>query len=271
MWNSLIKNARTYATIVAGAGLARVGGGIAGGAASAIGVGGTAVGAAGVGIVALAVVGAAFAVSGALAEWPALMVVITGSIDSLMESLIPLGDAFGRLTAEGSAFNLVGAGIILVFGGLMANLVSFVDGLTLAIDAFGTFIRIVGVGVRSLVLQANALAQGNISGQGKISQRSNAKINALAQGFIDRNIAGAGASDEFEEGLRAYFDNKGKGGVDGLDKVATSPNGDVNINGPITIKQKVEQNADPARVLSSWRDVLERTIRFKDGAAPERR
>ena len=255
MWDNLIANARTYASIVGGASLAKGVGSVAG----AAGVGVTGVGAAGLAVVSVAIVGAALAVSGALEQWPSLMVGIAESGDRLWESLLPLGEAFGRLSAEGSLLNVVGAAIVVVFVAMVDKVTQTVQVLTFAVDAFGTFIRIVGVGMQSLVQQAFAFASGDLAGVSAASQTGNTAITNLMQGFIDRQLERKSARK-----------GEAPGGEDGLGDLPTSSS-ITNINGPINVKMKVEQNADPARVLTSWKEVLERAVRFKDGAAPERR
>ena len=256
MWDNLIANARTYASIVGGASLAKGVGSVAG----AAGVGVTGVGAAGLAVVSVAIVGAALAVSGALEQWPSLMVGIAESGDRLWESLLPLGESFGRLSAEGSLLNIVGAAIVVVFVALIENMITAAAVINVAIDAFGTFIRIIGNEMLTLVNVARAWALGDAMGGFLAGQAGQKKTANLIQGFRDRRAEQASARK-----------GEAPGGEDGLGGLPTTGVGDTIINGPINVKMKVEQNADPARVLTSWKEVLERAVRFKDGAAPERR
>ena len=183
MWDTLIGQAKTYATIVAGASLAQMaapGGGVSGmarrgraGAFSAAGAAGTAflsgggllggswavirTGVATLGRVATRAAGPVALFSAVVAGVAGAAREYAGAAEWAMEggrqlwaSIVQLGDSFAMMTGHGSALNLVGAAVIGILGGLARGLSWVVRAGSAAVTVVGFLIRYFGVFVRAL-------------------------------------------------------------------------------------------------------------------------
>lgn len=295
LWDRLIEKAGTYAAIVAGASIAQAlpalpgtpggkGAGGAGGLLSRVtGFGGAAAGGAGAGgggfMAALRGLGGVFVraagpiaivtallmgVAGAFTEFPGLLIMLKDAGMGLMEALGNIANSFGFLTGQGSALNLVGAGVLLLFTGLAKALTLVANGIALVIDALGILVSLMGDVFRFATTGVAGLVQlltGDKEGAFETTRGLEAELARSAEtrkaavDDINRILFGAGKdkAGAGEDGAAV----PGVGGVGGV-----SAPGTVNNIGSINVQVKAEVNEDPARVASAFDEVLDGLRRF---------
>lgn len=188
------------------------------------------------------------AVGGALRQWPTLMAWIAAKGEMIATTLGKVGGAFGTLTADGSALNLVGGALVGTFGGLVTVLDLVLRGIGSLVVGLGVVLQALGEGARLLYY--------SVTGQGGEALNSS---DRLAKVFVD-------GADRLK-GLWTFSDAAGakkddgsgdaKGGTGKLSKAPVT-----NINGPVKFELKVEQNADPARVMVAFEEGVDRLRRF---------
>jgi len=259
VWETLVDHAGTYAAIVAGVSVARVGIGAGMGVATAAKVGGTsgvmgALGLGGLGAlgtalpavgVALVAVGAlAGGVMGALRDLPQVGAWISGIIGEIIGSLWMLGDAFGSLFEAGTVLNMAGLGLIFIFGGLLIAVNWLIPALSTVIRIFGLFLGLVADGI----LQIGAIVSGDIGKARAIAMTTDARMKA----------AWADIDSYWAENKPPEVPGEGEDGQGS----PTTPNNNTYID-KVEVKVDAEVNADPARVAVAWSEILEKVERHR--------
>ncbi len=287
LWDNLISKAGTYAALIAAAGLTPS---VAGGAMSAGrkfretrndfrelmlmsggGGGGAAVAArgalAGVGASALGPLLAVFAalaiailsLKGALAEGGVMVAFVKHEITDLFDSCRKLGDTFGMLTREGSAFNSLGDILLFLFGGIVGAADLLVRSLSTVVLAFGMLFNV----ATAFAAGVYSMATGDMGG---VSDARTALKGLMSEGkgrFKDiwSDWGGKKNSKVTDDERFGSHGMRLNGGT-----VPSGPQTNVHLNGPITIAVKAEVNADPTRVAYTIGSVLEQLGRNRQQA-----
>jgi len=314
MWDTLIERAGTYAQITAAAGAVHLLGGasgvgaigqrLAGGATRVVSTAGAAAGAGG-GIAGLftaaragltPLVQAAGRLAGPLALVTLLVTGVTGAFQEytgvaqfvmdqgagLWESLVQLGESFASLSGEGSALNIVGAGLLGTVGALAWGLARIVDVASLAVLAVGALVRAVGHMVRFIGRAAGALFSDETVAN-VLAEEGQGLRNAFAD-MVDGmgRVTGLGPSEDFGFG--------GMGPLVGSDETSPFGNGPLqhpdgmpgitsplpkeegskapqnHFHGPMTVTIKAETMEDPARVATVLETVVSQLVTSRRAA-----
>lgn len=189
----------------------------------------------------LAILSTAFlAVRGAVGEFPAALDYVRAAGGRFMDGLSAVGLGFDSLTSKGSALNIVGAGLIYTFGGI--------------IDVIGVFLRVVGtvalgIGL-SIQLMGDRMNDLWRAAHLDFSPGVTPQERFSAAGTTLSAMWGGGDDRVFKKDARHAWNNADLPSV-------TSP-GDTIFNGPVTVNVKTEINNDPARVVDAWQRGIDR-------------
>ena len=188
------------------------------------------------------------AVGGALRQWPSLLAWVGRLGERVITTLGRVGGAFGTLTADGSALNLVGGALVGTFGGLVTVLDLVLRSIGSLVVGLGVVLQALGEGARFLYY--------SVTGQGSEALNSS---DRLAKVFVDGadRLAGLWTFADTPGGKKDDGSGDGKGAPGKLSKAPVT-----NINGPVKFELKVEQNADPARVMVAFEEGVDRLRRF---------
>ena len=188
------------------------------------------------------------AVGGALRQWPSLLAWVGRLGERVITTLGRVGGAFGTLTADGSALNLVGGALVGTFGGLVTVLDLVLRSIGSLVVGLGVVLQALGEGARFLYY--------SVTGQGSEALNSS---DRLAKVFVDGadRLAGLWTFADTPGGKKDDGSGDGKGAPGKLSKAPVT-----NINGPVKFELKVEQNADPARVMVAFAEGVDRLRRF---------
>jgi hypothetical protein len=281
VWDKLIRQASTYAAIVAGAKLVsampgsggRIGGALSGVRSAmsdpfgfgALMAGGEGAAAGGAGLMpALAELGSALgsvaipaalvvagvdAMVGGLREYPEVLATVQVPLDNLLHTFSMVGDTFANLTEEGSAFNMLGALLDLTlgkfFGGVLDGLREALILITSVVEGFNFLMHLIGFGLKSLM----AIAHGDFAG----ARAWDAAGRQALEGSKARMSTLWGLDHDDPLYLSKFGTRHGKNTGLGTLELPKSKNPDTNINiGTVHIHPTTEVNADPARVAMAW-------------------
>lgn len=288
LWDHLIRQASTYAAIVAGAALAQPVAGLAGGARGAFGtvaegarwgaslpgrngflgkLGGAAAGGIGEVLAMLPQVGTAFlgvagpiaavvtivlSVVGAMREYVEVSAFVGSSIAYVVESFGSLGVAFEGLTSKGSALNLVGAALLGTLGGLAVLLGGVVRTIATIVVFLGAALVVLGETIKGLYFAA--------TGQwDKAMESASTRVDAVTS--LPEKFAAVWATGEDAAG-------KGKDEEGGeIPKLPVKAGGNTIIQGDVNLQVKTEVNADPARVMRAFDEGISHLAIYKRQAA----
>lgn len=195
----------------------------------------------------LALVTTAFlALKGGLSEYPATLAYLGAAWGRLMGALGMLGEAFGMLTGKGSVLNIVGAALAFVLGGIA--------------DVVGVVIRgvaslVVGLGVAAGII--GELAKGLFFlGTGQWLKAKDAFT-----GIVDVATKG---NDKLTK-IWADWAAPKKAGEDAPETPTPPvPKNDHSVHiGTVNVAVKAEVNEDPARIARGFDEMLQRVNLYR--------
>lgn len=277
-WDHIVRQAGTYLALVAAAstyqavggraGLAGAGQGLAGAVGSGrglagrfstgLGLGGDIFGAlrglagtAGRLAGPLALVTALFlGIKGAIGEYPQIFTMLGAAGAQFLAVAAEVGNAFGVLTGEGSALNLVGAALGVALTGVVKVGSVLLGVIGALVTGFGFMVRALGGLLKAMVLASThdfVGAKDALGGIGDASIQSKKQLKALF------DVAAKGLA--FEAPTTPELPD-----VDGAKKGGTVVNN--NFSGPMKIEITAESMEDPARVAVAVETVLERLQKY---------
>jgi hypothetical protein len=272
LYDNLVKNAGTYAALTAGAAvtsqvspLTRRGGlgqglmsllGLGGRGAAAAGGGGSVLGGLG-GLLSKAgsllgslavpmaiVTGLFLSLKGAFSEFPVLLAWLAERWGVLLDALSDLGNSFGGLTQKGSVLNYIGSVLVAALAGLLTVLTWLVRIITTLTTAFAAFLVVMGALARGAMYLATGQWAKASAAYKTIPQTTTAAWTSIKDTWRKPVDYGGEADD-----LLAAAGGGGDGTTINIDKVE--------------INNRVETNEDPARILSTFDEMISRLHKYR--------
>ncbi len=204
----------------------------------------------------------ALSLAGAMGEWPELWGLLVGLGGSLTISFGMLGASFGSLTEDGSALNIVGGALVLMFAGMGAVLNIAVRGLALVIEGIGFFVIALGTLAKTAFATVGMITGALFGDPAMVRQARGDFAKWRAEGQ-----AGLGESQErmrkilgLSGDLATELKTDEAGGALEPDKLITGKN--VTNIGKVEMRIQTEVNNDPARVMVALNEGLGQLRRF---------
>lgn len=170
------------------------------------------------------------AIRGSMREFGGVTEYVVSAWGRLLGAFGALGLGFDSLTAKGSVLNILGAGLLGTFGGVIDVLGLLVRGLASLAVGLGLVLQVIGDGMKAIYY----VSTGNLAAASQIDVMG--RLDAANTALKDIWTFSDGAQPAAPEAV-------------GTEKLNVKGNGNTIINGPVSLSIKAEINDDPNRTI----------------------